>query len=190
MSQALIDELKRENLCTHFVLPLLKLNKFSFTSAGFINSFLTQDLTRIAVQIVDRTLLGSQVLRLHPDFIGTYHKEGYQFVVYNLRRKWARDLELFKTGKYSQLSAQAKDYIHRYSGLLFQEREGDRIVTDGRLLALDKHRGLREMWRRYLYSDSDEQDADRYLPDEILSIPGKKSFIDLSGSGRIRETSV
>lgn len=189
MSQALIDELKRENLCTHFILPLLKLSKVSFTPSGFVNSYLTSDHKRIAVKLADTVLLSRAILS-HPEFVAIYRDhDGYYLVMFRLRDRWQQDVSLFTEGKYSQLSRKAKDYIIRYSGLPYRRREGHRIVTDGRLLALEKHKMLKGMWERELFSQSSRQidDPDQHLPDEYLSVPGGESYINPEGLARIRE---
>lgn len=190
MSQALIDELQQENLCTHYILPLLKLSKFSFNSAGFINCFLTTDLKKVVVKVADKILL-SRTIFCHPDFCGLYLDDDDMFLlVFTIRGKWGKDLELFKEGKYSQLSKQAKEYIIRYSRLANRIKvHGKAPRTDGRLLALEKHGILREMWKRVLYDNTGKSidDAEEYLPEEYLSSPGKESFIVLQNLKRIRE---
>lgn len=190
MSQALIDELNRENICTHFVLPLLKLSKFNFNCSGFINCYITTDLKKVVVKIADRVLLSRIVLN-HPDFFAIYEDtDGYFLVVFSIRDKWAEDLKKFSEGKFSQFSDQAKQYIFRYSKLPRNVMNGNKIpVTDGRLLALEKHEAMRVMWKKRLYENTGRaiDDAELYLPDEYISSPGKESFVILKNLKRIRE---
>lgn len=189
MSQALLDELKRENLCTHFILPLLKINKVSFAPLGFVNSYITKDRKRIAVEVLDTTLISRKLL-IHPHFSNIYkYKDGF-LVMYRLDAKWADDVRLFCEGKYSQLTTKAKEMIIRHSGLPYKSKEGTRTVTDGRLLALEKHQALKEMRERELFTATGklEDDPDVHLPDEYLSIPGEESYINPEGLTRIRET--
>jgi hypothetical protein len=182
MSQALVDELKRENLCTHFVLPLLKLNKYSFIVSNFVDCYLTPAGDFILVRILEVTLLSRKEL-LHPMYRGLYttHK-GHVYLLYMIPYNWRNDVALFMKGKFSQMSKKAKEEIIRYSGLPYKERSGkSRIVTDGRLLALDRSRALKEMWERVLSSD-DKRSTGRVVlkeEEELLSVPGKESYIEI-----------
>jgi len=189
MSQALLDELKRENLCTHFVLPLLKLNKVSFAAPGFLNTYISSDRQRVLVEVADLTFL-SRKMSIHPDFSGIYGYKDHYLIIFRLRKRWKDDLDLFCEGKYSKLSKSAKEFIIRYSGLPYQKKEGTRTVTDGRLLALEKHKVLKGMWERDLFTQTgkEKDDPDIHLPDEYLSIPGEESYLDPEGLTRIRET--
>jgi len=174
MSQALIDELRKENLCTHFILPLIKLNKHHFVSSNFVNCFLTADGSAIIVQVVEVMLL-SRSLYNHEDYNGTYCNEnGDIFFVYRLPVVWRSDIERFMKGKFSMMSKRAKENIIRYSGLLHESKEkgSNRTITDGRLLALEKHPKMRDMWEVQL--------NDRDIPDELLSIPGEESYLEIS----------
>lgn len=189
--QALINELSKENLCTHFILPLLKLSKVSFTPSGFVDSYLTVDHRRIAVKVTEIVLLSRTIIS-HPEFIAIYKDgKGHYLIMFRILRRWERDVELFTQGKYSQLSEKAKDHIRRYSKLPFRKKEGNaRNITDGRLLALDKHPALKGMWEEGLFSDTGKakDDPGLHMPEEYLSIPGESSYINPEGLTRIRET--
>jgi len=191
MSQALLDELKRENLCTHFILPLLKINKVSFAPLGFVNSYITKDRKRIAVEVMDLSLISRKLL-IHPHFSAIYkYNDGY-LIMFRLANNWTDDVRLFCEGKYSQFTGKAKEAIIRYSGLPYHKKEdrGTRIVTDGRLLALEKHKALKGMWERELFTQTGKaaDDPELHLPDEYLSVPGEESYINPEGLTRIRET--
>jgi hypothetical protein len=176
MSQALIDELRRENLCTHFVLPLLKLNKFSFIASNFVNCYLTPAGDLIVVQVMDTSLLSRKVF-LHPEYRGQrVRPKGDDHSIYLLFQvpvKWKEDVAAFIRGKFSQMSKAAKDTIRRHSGLPYHERTGEglKTVTDGRLLALEQHKLLKNMWESMVQPREEIQG-------ELLSIPGEDSYID------------
>lgn len=173
MSERLIQQLETENLCTYFVLPLLKLSKVSFVKSNFIDCFITRDGRIIAVAVYMSNLLSRKVYSVS-EYLGTIMHEasGHWYVLFETPRRWARDIELFREGKFSKMSENAKEYIRTYSGLEFRKttRQGKHI-TDGRLLALDRDVALRDMWERrigvYLGKD-----------DELLTKPGDKSYID------------
>lgn len=177
MSQALIDELGKENLCTHFVLPLLKINKFSFITSNFVNSYLYPEGTGIIVKVFNTDLL-SRKLFVHPMFVETVEISPYTYLLYRIPDYWHQDVRLFMEGKFSLMSDRAKDTIVRYSGLPYRERngKGKRAVTDGRLLALEKHEVLKDMWERVLNLN---EDAHRWIQNaELLNVPGKDSYMD------------
>lgn len=184
MSQALIDELNRENLCTHFVLPLLKLSKFSYISSNFVNSYLSVSGTSIYVQIVEPMFLSRGVLGSVYCMGIKVRKPGELYVAYHIPRKWKKDVKLFMEGKFSQMSKGAKEQIVRHSRLPNKElNDVGQAVTDGRLLALTKHHMLREMWERELSTGVQEYkpgtgQVELSEEDELLGIPGKESYID------------
>lgn len=179
MSQALIEELKRENLCTHFVIPFLKLNKLSFIASNFVDSYLSADGHFIVVQVMEQYLLSRKVLK-HPYYTGMYRKaheaKGF-YLVYRVPPRWHNDVELFRKGQYSRMSDAAKSMVRTYSSLPNKIREGTRTVTDGRLLAFEKHPLLRQMWEAFI---ADPRRGE-FIPEEmeLLSVPGERSYIKL-----------
>lgn len=177
MSQKLIEELRRENLCTHFILPLLKLSKFSFVTSNFMNSYLAQDSlpsnTRILVQVIDLSLVNKVIFK-HQNYLITYKDaEGYYYLSFKVPDIWTTDITRFRTGSFSQMSEMAKDYIKRYSNLPYQQKGITGTETDGRLLALDRHPKLRAMWEDVIHTTLKDED-------ELLSIPGEESYTDVT----------
>lgn len=177
MSETLINELRNENLSTYFVLPLLTLNKFSFINPNYVNSYLTEDRKYIVVEVVLQELLSRTVYYSHPCFRGLCRSKdnSHLYLVYEIPRKCWYDVQLFTQGKYSEFSPGTKEKIIRFSTLLYQQKENGVIVTDGRLLALEKHILMKEMWEERLSNERSWVDLDG----ELLSIPGKESYIKL-----------
>lgn len=172
MSSTLIQELKRDNLCTYFVLPLLRLNKFSFVSSNFINSFLTKDHKHIVVQVYDVVLI-RQMIFLHPGYKGQQLIDGYFYLIFSIQKKRQEDVEQFVAGHFSKLSKSAKEMICQWSGLAYKQPDGpNRTVTDMRLLALSRHDSLKKMWEEECEIELNEDD-------ELLDIPDQRSFIDI-----------
>lgn len=173
MSQRLSDELRKYNLCTYFILPLLRLNKASFVNSNFANCYLTPTHDCIVVQIVDATLL-SRKLFVHKFFISRVQGSQYTYLIYAIPKVWSEDVELFCNGQFSRMSLRAKRRIFSFSGLSYREKAGQKTVTDGRLLALTKDPVLKEAWLRFF-----EFKDDSCLPDngELLSIPGQETYI-------------
>lgn len=170
MLQTFIDELNRENLCTHFVLPLMKLSKFSFISSNFVDSYLDPAGELIMVEIVEPALVPAFLYRI-PGSKGLYTSRGKYYMVYTLPLKWKWNISLFMQGRYSGMTKEARAMIIRFSGLNHQERIGKQVLTDGKILALDKHPLLKLLWERELEIELD-QGA------ELLSPPSERSYID------------
>lgn len=185
MSEKLIEELRRENLCTHFILPLLKLNKFSFIASNFVNSYLwlNPDSKRwyIIVQVIDPAYCRGKVFE-HPLYMGTLKDSEYTYFQYLLGTDWYYDIETFLEGKFSEMSSKAKDKIRTYSGLEYRSLDSSgTIVSDARLQALEKSRTLKAMWERRIHPD------DTIDGMELLSIPDERTFIDIHKLTRINK---
>ncbi len=178
MSEAVISKLKEENLCTHFILPLIKLNKFSFIPSNFVNCYINRSGTFIFVEVSDFLLVPRATKERHPAIIG-FIKEERNLLVYQIPNTWHRDVHLFIEGKYSKMSKPAKHFIRKHSTLSYKKKlRGQPRVTDARLLALEKHPMLKEMWENTLSNNRSQVYLDEGA--ELLSIPGEGSFIELS----------
>lgn len=175
MENNILQKISEDNLCTYFVLPLLKLSKVRFINSNFVNTYLTRQGREIVIKVYDLTLL-SRTVYTHPNYKGTYCKDNFFYLVYEVPRNWKRDVELFMSGKYSRMSKQSHEMIQYYSGLDYKKRTNDyRTVTDGRLLALTRSPMLRGMWVSELKLKIDALDDD----DELLPGFDDRSCIDL-----------
>ena len=175
MTNEVLKELFRYNLCTYFVLPMLKLNKFRFIAeSNFVDSYLSYNGDFVLVKVLE-TLFFEHNLSLHPQFDGVYKDdEGYRYVRYRIPERFKPDVDLFQAGEYSKMSKASKDLIYRHSGLLYKElNPSGNVSTDIRLLALERSRVVREMWEDHLDVCISE-DA------ELLSIPPFQSYVDLA----------
>jgi hypothetical protein len=187
MSTQLIEELRKENLCTHFILPLLKLSKFSFVASNFVNCYITKQSlpskTTIVVQVIDFHLLGPNML-FNPHFLRYFTDDkGYHYLEFFVPSKWRVDVVYFRTGRFSLMSKSAKEYIQRYSMLPYQLYNNGKVLTDMRLLALNKHPTLKTMWENELsYNEAFTSIVELDDDAELLSIPGDESYIDLTSS--------
>lgn len=190
MSVKLIDKLSQENLCTYFVLPFIGLNKLSFLSGNFIDSYIVRPkyrivpggrfergFTYIMVEFITPMLISPRFIKNHPCYTidGVDDVTKNMFVLYYIPPKWEADVDLFMEGKFSKMSTAAIEVIRSYSGLPYQSRTSIfgtsmfTVETDFRLLAFEKHTELRQMWERELLVTLTEKS-------ELLSIPGEKSY--------------
>ena len=172
----LIAELHRENLSTYFILPLLKLNKKKFVcEPNFIDSYLTTDGLNIFVKVMD-TIYFMNKMAMHPQYQATWKDlAGNNFIQFSIQEHWLADVQTFIKGKYSRMSDKAKEMIRIHSTLQFRERrESDKkIITDIRLLALERSIAVKDLWEEH-YGISLDKD------DELLSIAESKAFIEIT----------
>ena len=169
----IIQKISEDNLCTYFVLPLLKLSKISFIKSNFVETYLTHDGSHIVVQVYDLTLL-SRGVSVHPNFKSMYIKDGFFYLVYEIPKVWDNDVKLFMKGKFSSMTLKAHTMIRTYSGLDYKKKTGNgTTVTDGILLALTRSPMLRQMW----IDEFKLRETDLDENDELLSIPPDKSYI-------------
>lgn len=178
MPSEFVHAVTKENLVTWFLLPLIHLNKFSFGSGNFLESYVTADGTKLIVEVVSILLIpGEDTFKKHYLYLSS--EEGNvgtaSVVYYRVPPKWHADFELFKAGQFSKFSSVAKDNIIEYSGLIYCEKDekGD-VITDARLLALERSPSLQEMW---------EQDLG-LLPgslkdQELLGVPNQGNYREI-----------
>lgn len=185
MNDAIIKELFRENLCTYFILPLLKLSKFRFSAeSNFIDSYITEDHHSILVEVME-VIFFEHRFATHPNFKGIYKgPNGTHYLEFSIPQKFMRDVDHFCCGQYSQMSDSAQQLIAEYSGLICNEiNEQGEPITDVRLLALQKSPVVKQMWETWLtVSKGHEPDLKEQ---ELLSIPSSRSFINTDQLTRV-----
>lgn len=169
-----LKELYRVNLCTYYILPLIRLNRGSFVFPdNFVDSFINGERTSIVVHVREIYDIIEELQR-HPKYIGIYtDAEQRRFIRYKIPVVFADDVDLFCDGKFSRMSDKAKKMIIRYSGLPYKYPVVNGTISDLRLQALDRARPLRDMWQYHLdlnHSINEEMD--------LLDKPGPTSYID------------
>lgn len=169
--KALLEELQQENLCTWFILPLLHLNKVSFISSNFVNSYLSRDRQYLIVEVIDEGLLSRKVFFANPWYIGKVDYENRVYLVYSINHL-KEVTDLFCEGRFSEFPDNVKETIRVMSGLQYEVSIKGKLVTDGRLLGLEKHKALKKMWNELIEPIEE-------IEGELLSIPGEASFIDI-----------
>lgn len=171
----LLKVLKKENLCTYFVLPFLGLDKLRFGGEkNFLNSYLSRDGFYIYIEVRDPLFEGTNLPehRVHISSSGTF------FFELTIPEKWASDVLLFMEGKYTKFSDLAKMRIKRGSTLDYDVQKGTKTVSDVRLLALDSFPKLKQMWTELVYDDKDAVTRNE-IGDELLSAPGEQCYLNV-----------
>lgn len=178
MNDKVIQGLFEDNLCTYFILPLLKLSKSRFQSeSNFVDSYLSTDKKLIVVKVLKPFMAGHRYAS-HPFFKGVYHDNVFVYLAYKIPAEFEPDIAFFCEGAFSKISDNAKEKIKKYSGLVYQViNEEGQIVTDIRLLALVKSKAVQEMWESYFNLSPRNQVSLEGM--ELLSIPPQSSYVNL-----------
>ena len=168
-----MDEMLQYNLCTHFIWPLLSLNKLRFGGeSNFLNSYLSKDGTKIYVEVVEPQFVPESNL---PKYRFCRDENNKDYLEFKIPVKYSTDLLLFIQGKYSEMSDKAKEQIIKYSGLKYRKLEGTVYKTDLRLMALEKSETLRNFWINELYDFKHQSHITEDM--ELLSKPDSFSFL-------------
>lgn len=170
MKEAL-EVVYKHNMCTYYLLPLIGVNKFSFgIELNFRNCYANTEGTELYVSV--NYSLSS--LENHPNLLRVAGQARSPIYVFDLPKKWAADFELFKQGKYSKFSKEAKERIIEGSGLRYRALNPiGNPTTDIRLLAIESEQDRRDILRTKLiefYGVTIDHDA------ELISPPSESSF--------------
>lgn len=171
-----VRQLLGENLCTYFLLPLLKLNYLRF--GGFSNLLYTQVHRNglfITVTVLSKEDCDVKV-KQHPFFRKCYEDSGTYKMVFRVPAEYLKDVLTFINGRYSRMSDIAKLMIRTYSGLPYKVKDTDStcVYTDGLLLALNRSRTILDCWIEDLYDPGETVAITE--EDELLDYP-KDSWI-------------
>lgn len=161
------------NICTYYLLPLIKLNKFSFGENNFLQCYVSRDGSKLYIELREiPAFVYSKV-----EYLGTaILPNGNVAVVMGLHPLWEPDFRNFIDGKYSKLSKPAKDAVLAYSGLPFNQHTSNNVpYTDSRILAINPDPGEREKLRRALMS---ELGVNIPVDQELISIPTELNYVD------------
>jgi hypothetical protein len=162
------------NLCTYYLLPLIRLNKFSFGQNNFIQCYVSRDGLVMFVEV----LYIPEFVYHRADYLGiTILPSGGTCVSFDLPIMWQYDVRAFMLGRYTELTEDAKECIYAYSGLAInQPIQGSNMSnTDSRILAMDPDPQVRNRLRVAL---SRELDVDIPIGVELISVPTDSNYID------------
>lgn len=161
------------NLCSVYLLPLVGMNRFSFgKETNFINSSLSSDNKHLLVEVGK---IEGFTPEANPLFLFDFSmpERNVEMVVYRFPERYLSDAELFRKGKYSYFSDEAKKMIRLKSGLRWKVPAANKTVISAfELLALDRDPDL----KAHLENELQVQ-----LPDdaELMSIPDETNFCSL-----------
>ncbi len=163
------------NICTYYLLPLLKLNKYRFGHRNFRQSYVNSRNPHILYIEVAWT---PTLVDGDKGYQGIQKKDGKLFLVYILPDEWASDIQLFLKGHYSLMSDDAKEMIRTHGGMRNNQVDVStgRPWTDARLMAIDtKSPNVRTFLRLHI-----ERELKVILPNdaELIAPPNENCFMD------------
>lgn len=136
----LIFDEKTKSLVDYYILPLLKINTKTF-GFYFVESKLVRCLDGIVVTILKEC---REKYWDHPNYQTDFNDGNKTHIIYSIPEEFLEDVKQFAEGSYSQMSSAAKEVIYKYSGLWYNKRLENVIVTDKLLLALTRSPILRK----------------------------------------------
>ncbi|WP_428743178.1 hypothetical protein [Tenacibaculum sp.] len=131
---------EKESLVAYYLLPACQL---SFKTFGlfFKDAKISRDFRTIRVEMSS----GCKEPYWENLFYQTdWTENNITFAIFRIPDIFIKDVELFALGKYSKMSDNLKKRIYRLSGLFYNKRIDNTIVTDKKLLALTKSPILKE----------------------------------------------
>lgn len=151
------------NLCTWYILPVILLNKNMFTDVNFINSYLTGDLSKIVVEVIDKELCEIDY-KSHWRYLEELSINNREFLIFSIPPQQKNHVQLFLEGRYSEFEWFRKYLIQSGSGLAWNRWNSrqQRSITDPIILALDKPSIINGLFY--------EGDKSFHLPKELKSI--------------------
>jgi hypothetical protein len=181
-------ELKK-TITSIFMVPTLKINRDDFTENNFLNAYL-EDVRRDiqyenAVYLLFkpvnfdkfREFLDKEYERTK-DIIDDYdYEEGFVVLVYQLNKKWEKDFDIVKQGKYSETS---KDFQNIFTKVIKVVNNGlrrDEISLQYRIF--NKSEELRKYWEDKLdvsFTDDMELWRTFVYEDEVLDLDKVKQI--------------
>ena len=152
-----------DNLVTYYILPLVGVNKKTF-SKSFKNSYISKDGLRVFVEL--KTNMQSPIYRGSPCYVTEIIVQNTLFIQFVIPSGYIKDTACFITGKYSEMSRDAKKIIYRTSTLPYNSKMGDFSVSHPLLQALSKTKTLRTFLANHLQINIGEDDELAEAPDE------------------------
>lgn len=174
MEDAFLKHIKEHSKVTAYVLPLLKLSKFSFGEDNFVESWINHDGHLVCVEIKDLApvILHSEVVNDPTLFdIRSLGLRQHYEMWFRIPLTWYMDISMFLKGRYSLMSEEAKAMIRTYSGMPYRvpDPNDGMLYTDFLLLALDKNVMLKDKWEERI----DERIS---KSSELINPPDSRDF--------------
>jgi hypothetical protein len=163
-------EKRSVNLCAHYLLPLISLNKLMFGKPdNFINCYLSEEGKHLVVEVKEFPVQLEQHTCYKFDLVNEFGT----MIVFEIPSDYNTTVKQFIDGKFSHFSPEVKDIIRKKSGLRWRiPIAGGGVISAKELLALDRDDALRR--------SMEEQLAVKLSPEaELMSIPDETNYYNL-----------
>lgn len=164
---------KETDACRCYLFPLLPLVAGNVEAAGPGRSYFVPEWNLLAMEAADPELMR---LFLDRPAVQLRHRDGRRMLGLGFASRWAEDLQHFAAGRYSQFSPEARERIREFSGFAADVEHEGQVLTDFRLLALDRAPVLQTLWREFLYDDAEYSPLDSGTL-ELLPAPDASFFL-------------
>jgi len=161
--------MKRINTCTTiFMVPTLETPKNSLRDNGFINAYIKDELSESEYEDCIYVLFKPNDLNLFKDFLDSEYErtkqviedydyeEGFVVVVYKLNKKFDKDFNKIKQGKYSKTSKEFQELFPKVIKLKKNGLHRDEVSLQYRVF--NKTNDLIEYWQEKIGSSSSWKD--------------------------------
>ncbi len=177
-------EKRSNNLCSTYMLPLVGLNRMSFGGTNFITSYVDEDNVHVVAEV---KIVTSVIQQMHC-FRFEFTRDGNSYAAFEIPSILRDTVKLFREGKYSQFSDEAKSVIRKKSGLPYKVPKGTKYESARELLVLDKDKELRKAMEIDLSNVGSPVKIDSTA--ELASIPGEDNFFRMNMSTSISPEAV
>lgn len=158
---------QHDNLCNHYILPLVKRSSHDFKDGKFVASYLDLEQVQVVVEVEEM----QEVYKSFANYSFSVDKGYKTYIFYDIPVNFHNDVAMFMSGKYSQFSDEAKSYIRKYSKLPYSTGYDGKIKKSVWFHVLDKSDKLRASLERAL---GQELPANA----ELASLPEPCNFFD------------
>jgi hypothetical protein len=151
---------KRDTLVTYYILPLCGANKKTFGNA-FRSSYISKNGYNVYIKLGRR--LVTPHYKSDPQYRTEVIIDGDIYLIYQVHLDHIRNLDLFREGRYSEFSKEAKKIIYKTSTLPYNKSSDSHRLSHPILQALSRHKALRKYLEDFL---------------GVKEIPGTNELID------------
>ncbi|KKM20729.1 hypothetical protein LCGC14_1642560 [marine sediment metagenome] len=158
-----------DTLVTYYMLPFIGLNKNSF-GGKFKTSYIDKQGLKVYVELHHNMV--SPTYKTNPYYISEMVFKGALIILFTIPAERVVDAYRFVSGKYSEMSREAKKIIFKTSSLPYNQKMGSFTNSHPILQALDKTKTLRTYLIKELQVET--------LPEsvELITVPEEHWFIE------------
>jgi hypothetical protein len=180
----------KKTITTIFMVPTLKINREHLYKNGFINAYVKDCVKDVQYENCVYLLFKPEDVDMFKDFLETEYErtksviddydyeDGYVVVVYELDKKYKKDFDLVKTGKYSKTSKEFQSLFPKLVKINYNGRSKDEISLQYRVF--NHTEDLVQFWENKLdvKFDEDQELWHAFIEeDETLNLSKIKQYV-------------